>query len=218
MSVRVAVVDYGAGNLRSVVRALEHAGAEACVTANPHDLEDSHAVVMPGVAAAADTMRGLSERGLIEPILRGIRDGKPFLGLCMGLQALLTYSEEGGHQDCLNVIPGAVHKLPPGLKVPQMGWNQVTYRIDHPLLDGIPDGSYFYFVHSFYAEPEQPHVVVATTEYGIRFPSILARGNVFATQFHPEKSGARGLRLYENFVHLANGRPDPRDPRSWPPC
>jgi glutamine amidotransferase len=196
----IAVVDYGAGNLRSVVRALEHAGAEALITSRLADLDRAQAVVLPGVAAAADTMKGLRERGLVEPLLRGIESGKPFLGLCMGLQALLTYSEEGGHQQCLDVIPGAVRKLPGGLKVPQMGWNQVACQAEHALLDGIPDGSYFYFVHSFYAEPSDPAVVVATTEYGVRFPSILARHNVFATQFHPEKSGARGLQLYRNFV------------------
>lgn len=199
----IAVVDYGAGNLRSVLRALEHAGAQAQITASPADVEQASAVVLPGVAAASDTMKGLQERGLVEPLLRSIESGRPFLGLCMGLQALLTYSEEGGHQQCLDVIHGAVRKLPHGLKVPQMGWNQVRCRVEHPLLDGIPDGSYFYFVHSFYAEPDDPGVVVATTEYGLEFPSILARGNVFATQFHPEKSGARGLRLYDNFVRLA---------------
>jgi imidazole glycerol-phosphate synthase subunit HisH len=199
-ALNVAVVDYGAGNLRSVVRALEHAGAEARITSDPADVERAGAVVLPGVAAAADTMKGLNERGLVEPLLRSIRAGKPFLGLCMGLQALLTYSEEGGRQECLDVIPGAVHKLPAGLKVPQMGWNQVACRAEHPLLDGIPNGSFFYFVHSFYAEPDDASVVVATTEYGLRFPSILARDNVFATQFHPEKSGARGLQLYRNFV------------------
>lgn len=196
----IAVVDYGAGNLRSVVRALEHAGAQAEITSVPGDLDRARAIVLPGVAAASDTMKGLEERGLVEPLLRGIKSGKPFLGLCMGLQALLTYSEEGGRQECLGVIPGAVHRLPAGLKVPQMGWNQVTCRAEHPLLDGIPDGSFFYFVHSFYAEPADETVVVATTEYGIRFPSILALDNVFATQFHPEKSGARGLSLYRNFV------------------
>jgi len=195
-----AVVDYGAGNLRSVVRALEHAGAEATVTSNPADLDSSQAIVLPGVAAAADTMRGLQERRLIEPLERNIRYGKPFLGLCMGLQALLTFSEEGGRQECLGIIPGAVRKLPAGLKVPQMGWNQVACRVEHPLLDGIPDQSYFYFVHSFYAEPEDEAAIVATTEYGLRFPAILARDNVFATQFHPEKSGTLGLQLYRNFV------------------
>jgi len=197
----IAVVDYGAGNLRSVVRALEHAGAEARITSSTADLDSAGAIVLPGVAAASDTMRGLQERHLIEPLLRNIRGGKPFLGLCMGLQALLTYSEEGGHQECLDIIPGTVHRLPTGLKVPQMGWNQVTCQAEHPLLDGIPGCSFFYFVHSFYAEPANPTVIVATTEYGLRFPSILARDNVFATQFHPEKSGAHGLQLYRNFVH-----------------
>jgi len=207
MNPYVAVVDYGAGNLRSVVRALEHAGAKAETTSRPEDLERAAAIVLPGVAAAADTMKGLRERGLVEPLLAGIRSGKPFLGLCMGLQALLTYSEEGGRQECLDVIPGAVHKLPAGLKVPQMGWNEIACQAEHPLLDGIPDGTYFYFVHSFYAEPADAGVVVATTEYGVRFPSILARDNVFATQFHPEKSGARGLQLYRNFVGQISGVP-----------
>jgi len=196
----IAVLDYGAGNLRSVVRALEHAGAEAQITSQAADVDRAQAIVLPGVAAAADTMKGLRERGLVEPLMRGIESGRPFLGLCMGLQALLTYSEEGGHQECLDVIPGAVRKLPAGLKVPQMGWNQVACQAEHPLLDGIPDGSFFYFVHSFYAEPSDPSAVVATTEYGVRFPSILARDNIFATQFHPEKSGSRGLQLYRNFV------------------
>ncbi|MBV9120944.1 MAG: imidazole glycerol phosphate synthase subunit HisH [Chloroflexi bacterium] len=196
----IAVVDYGAGNLRSVVRALEHAGADAQVTSSAARVAAAQAVVLPGVAAAADTMRGLEERGLVETLLRVIADGKPFLGLCMGLQALLTFSEEGGRQACLDVIPGAVRRLPAGLKVPEMGWNQVLCSRPHPLLDGIPDGSFFYFVHSFYAEPDDSEVVVASTEYGIRFPSVLAKDNVFATQFHPEKSGAMGLRLYRNFV------------------
>jgi glutamine amidotransferase len=200
----IAVIDYGAGNLRSVVRALEHAGAEARITSRPRDLARAAAIVLPGVAAASDTMRGLRQRSLVEPLLRTIRTGKPFLGLCMGLQALLTFSEEGGHQECLDVIPGAVRKLPAGLKVPQMGWNQVNCQAEHPLLNGIPDGAYFYFVHSFYAEPSDPAVVVATTDYGLRFPSILARDNVFATQFHPEKSGARGLQLYQNFVRVCS--------------
>ena len=193
-------MDYGAGNLRSVARALEQAGAQALVTARGGDLAAANGVVLPGVAAAADTMRGLTQRGLVEPLLRAIESGVPFLGLCMGLQALLTSSEEGGQQACLDVIPGIVHKLPAGLKVPQMGWNQVTLHAEHPLLNGISDGSYFYFVHSFYAEPRDLSVVLGTTEYGLRFASILARDNVFATQFHPEKSGATGLRLYRNFV------------------
>ncbi len=196
----IAIVDYGSGNLRSVTRALEHAGATVEITADPARLNQAQAIVMPGVSAAADTMGGLRERNLVEPLLKEIASGKPFLGLCMGLQALLTYSEEGGHQECLNVIPGVVHKLPPGLKVPEMGWNQVKQLQSHPLLEGIPDCTYFYFVHSFYAAPEDPATIVASTEYGLEFPAILARGNVVATQFHPEKSGDHGLKMYANFV------------------
>jgi glutamine amidotransferase len=199
----IAVVDYGAGNLRSVVRALEYAGAAPRITANAKDLAEAEAIVLPGVGAAQAIMSGLRERDLVEPLLTNIRAGKPFLGLCLGLQALLTFSDEGGRQECLNVIPGAVHKLPDGLKVPQMGWNQVEPRVEHPLLDGIPDGASFYFVHSFYVQPEDESTIVATTEYGIRFPSILAQDNVFATQFHPEKSGGHGLVIYRNFVKQA---------------
>jgi glutamine amidotransferase len=200
------VVDYGAGNLRSVARALEQAGAQAEITPLARDLDNAAAIVLPGVAAAADTMKGLRERGLVDPLLRAIDAGKPFLGLCMGLQALLTYSEEGGRQECLNVIPGAVRKLPSSLKVPQMGWNQVAIEAEHWLLRDIPDNSYFYFVHSFYGEPEDRRVVVGSTEYGLRFAAILARDNVLATQFHPEKSGARGLQLYRNFVQSLRSR------------
>ncbi|HUZ78723.1 MAG TPA: imidazole glycerol phosphate synthase subunit HisH [Chloroflexota bacterium] len=196
----IAVVDYGAGNLRSVVRALEYAGVSAEVTSDADRLAGAAGMVLPGVGAAAATMQGLRERGLVGPVRQFIDSGRPFLGVCMGFQTLLTFSEEGGHQECLDIIPGAVRKLPTGLKVPQMGWNNVTWQRDHPLLRDIPDGSYFYFVHSFYAEPEADETVIATVEYGRRFPAILAQGNVFATQFHPEKSGARGLQIYRNFA------------------
>jgi glutamine amidotransferase len=199
----IAVLDYGAGNLRSVVRALEYAGAQPRITADKADLDAAEAIVLPGVGAAQAIMGGLRERGLVEPLLANIRKGKPFLGLCLGLQALLTYSDEGGRQDCLDVIPGAVHRLPDGFKVPQMGWNQVEARVEHPLLNGIPNGASFYFVHSFYVQPDDEATIVATTEYGVRFPSILAQGNVFATQFHPEKSGSHGLLIYRNFVRQA---------------
>jgi len=156
----VTIVDYGAGNLRSVARAVERVGWQACVTSDPDAVRGARALILPGVGAAADTMRNLRERGLLEPVREYIDSGRPFLGICMGLQALLIVSEEGGEHECLGVIAGRVRRLPPGLKVPHMGWNQVRQRRSHPLFEGIPDNAYFYFVHSYYPEPEDPSVVI----------------------------------------------------------
>ncbi len=200
---RVVVLDYGAGNLRSVVRAVARAGHVPLVSSSARDVERASAVVLPGVGAAADTMRNLREHGLVEPVREFIASGRPFLGVCMGLQALLTLSEEGGEHPCLGVIPGRVVKLLPRLKVPHMGWNSVRQLRPHPVFDGIPDGSYFYFVHSYYALPDDPDVVIGDTEYGVTIPAVVARENLVATQFHPEKSGPMGLRLYENFLEHA---------------
>ncbi|MCK9520978.1 MAG: imidazole glycerol phosphate synthase subunit HisH [Dehalococcoidia bacterium] len=201
---QVVVVDYGAGNLRSVARAIAHVGASPVVSADPDDIAAASALVLPGVGAAADTMANLRSRGLVEPILRYIGDGRPFLGVCMGLQALFDWSEEGGGQECLGVLPGRIRHFPAGeLKVPHMGWNSVDWLRDHPLTSGIPSGSLFYFVHGFYPSPDDPAIALGETEYGVRFPSVVARDNVVATQFHPEKSGANGLRLYANFLAWA---------------
>jgi glutamine amidotransferase len=202
MTIRIVVVDYGAGNLRSVARALAHVGVEPVVTDDPPSLAAADAVVLPGVGAAGDTMRNLRERGLEGPLRDFIATGRPFFGVCMGLQALFDWSEEGGGQECLGILPGRVLRFPPGpdLKVPHMGWNTVEWRRDHPVVQGIPSGSYFYFVHSFYPAPNDPDAVLGVTQYGIEFASMVAWRNVVATQFHPEKSGSLGLRLYENFV------------------
>ena len=197
---RVVIVDYGAGNLRSVERAVARAGFEPLVSGRPEDAAAAGVLIVPGVGAAADTMRNLRERGLVEPIRRHISAGRPFLGVCMGLQALLTVSEEGGEHECLGVIPGRVRRLPGGLKVPHMGWNRVRQRRPHPVFDGIPDGAYFYFVHSYYPDPEDGSVVVSETDYGVTFASVVAADSLVATQFHPEKSGDMGLRFYENFL------------------
>ena len=196
----VVIVDYGAGNLRSVERAVARAGFESVISGRPEDVAAAGVLIVPGVGAAADTMRNLRERGLVEPIRRYIAAGRPFLGVCMGLQALLTVSEEGGEHECLGIIPGRVKKLPGGQKVPHMGWNQVRQSRPHPIFDGIPDESYFYFVHSYYPAPADPAVVIGETDYGMRFASVLARDNIVATQFHPEKSGEMGLRMYQNFL------------------
>jgi imidazole glycerol-phosphate synthase subunit HisH len=202
---QVVIVDYGAGNLRSVARAIAHNGFEPRVTCEAKAIESAEALVLPGVGAAADTMRNLQQGGLVEPIREYVESGRPFLGVCMGQQALLTLSEEGGEHSCLDVIPGRVKRLPSGRKVPHMGWNRVRQRVEHPVFEGIEDGAYFYFVHSYYPVPEAEDVVVGETEYGVTFASVLARDNVVATQFHPEKSGEDGLRFYGNFLRAAFG-------------
>jgi glutamine amidotransferase len=200
MPPRVVIVDYGAGNLRSVARAVAHVGHEPEVTSDPHDVSAADALILPGVGAAADTMRNLREHKMVEPVREYIASGRPFFGVCMGQQALLSVSEEGGEHECLGIIPGRVKKLPGGQKVPHMGWNNVRQTSAHPIFEGIPDESYFYFVHSYYPEPADPSVVIGETEYGVTFASVLARDNIVATQFHPEKSGEMGLRMYRNFL------------------
>ncbi len=202
----VVVVDYGAGNLRSVRRAIEHAGARASVSHDPRVVAGASAVVLPGVGAAADTMEKLRRRGLVEPLLEVIASGRPFLGVCMGMQALFDLSEEGGSHPCLGVLPGRVVRFATGAPVPHMGWNTLDIVSSHPLLAGVASGAHVYFVHSYYPAPGDPTMVVAETEYGERFASVVARDNVMATQFHPEKSGRTGLRIYENFVMLASSR------------
>jgi imidazole glycerol-phosphate synthase subunit HisH len=204
--VKAIIVDYGAGNLRSVARAVEHCGCSCDITDHPAALADAEAVIVPGVGAAADTMRNLREGGFVDPLRRFIASKRPFLGVCMGLQALMTYSEEGGRHECLDVLPGRVTRFPEGMRVPQMGWNQVWQKKPHPVMRDIADGAYFYFVHSYYVEPEDLESIAATTDYGVLFPSLVVKDNVVATQFHPEKSGANGLRFYANFLRLAEGR------------
>jgi len=194
------VLDYGAGNLRSVVRAVERVGGVPRVTNRAADVEAARVVILPGVGAAADTMRNLRACGLVEPVREFIASGRPFLGVCMGLQALLTYSEEGGRHDCLDIIPGVVRRLPDGQKVPHMGWNTVHQTRPHPIFAGIPDQSYFYFLHSYHVEVEDGDCVIGETEYGRVFPAVVARDNIVATQFHPEKSGEHGLQVYANFL------------------
>lgn len=202
----IVIVDYGAGNLRSVERAVAHAGVQPLVTALPDAIADARALIVPGVGAAEDTMTHLREGGLAQPIIDYIASGRPFLGVCMGMQALFELSEEGGRHECLGVLPGRIVRFPLGMTVPHMGWNTVHLSSPHPLFEGVPQDSYFYFVHSYHPSPGDPSIVIAETEYeGVRFPSVVGRDNVVATQFHPEKSGEDGLRLYANFVTLALG-------------
>ncbi len=200
----IAIVDYGAGNLRSVTKGLQAAGASVAVTSDPREVAAADSLVIPGVAAASDTMWGLRSRRLIEPVLSALHTGKPFLGICMGLQALMTSSEEGDGEACLDIFHGPVLKLPVGTKVPHMGWNQVEQqRPGCWLFNGIPTGANFYFVHSFYAVPDDPALSIAETEYGVRFASVLVRDTIAATQFHPEKSGRWVLQMLENFARFA---------------
>ena len=200
--IKLVVIDYQSGNLRSVARALESVGVSPLVSGDPGELSNADAVVFPGVGSGPAAMAALRQRGLVEPLREYIASGRPFLGVCLGLQLLLERTEEGDAR-CLRIIPGEVKRLPGGLKVPHMGWNSVQIGAEHPVLRGIPQGSHFYFVHSYYAAPDEAKSVAGTTEYGFPFCSVYANGNLVATQFHPEKSGPVGLRVYENFVALA---------------
>jgi len=201
--VKLVVVDYGAGNLHSVARAVTHAGTRPLITSNPAYLSDAEALVVPGVGAAADTMANLRRSGFIEPIREYVASGRPFLGVCMGLQALFDISEEGGVHECLGILPGRVVRLPDHVKVPHIGWNTVKIVRSHPIFEDIPDESYFYFLNSYHPQPDDIDVVIGETDYGVSFPSVVARDNIVATQFHPEKSGAVGLRMYQNFLLMA---------------
>ncbi len=211
----VAVIDYGMGNLRSVAQAVLAAahgsGVEVCITADPEQVRSADRIVLPGQGAMRDCMRELQDSGMLPAVLEAAAH-KPLFGVCVGMQMLLAHSAEGdGPQGtaCLGLLPGRVVKFdlagqhqPDGsrYKVPQMGWNQVWQAQPHPIWEGVPDGSHFYFVHSFYAQPSDARHSAGETEYGVRFTSALARDNIFATQFHPEKSADFGLALYRNFL------------------
>jgi glutamine amidotransferase len=199
----IAIIDYGAGNLRSVANAITKLGYHPRVTSDPSEVLDSAAVILPGVGAAADTMNSLEKLDMTDTIRQLIQQGRPFFAICVGLQILLSRTEEGGGHECLGIIPGKVKRLPQGLKIPHIGWNQVKQRFTHPVFEGIPDEANFYFVHSFYAEPEDTSVVAGTTSYGVSMCSMVIEDNLIATQFHPEKSGAHGLKMYANFLKIA---------------
>ena len=211
----IAIIDSGIANLRSVEKGFERVGVPARVVREPSHLRDAAGIVLPGVGAFADGIATLERAGFIDPIRHAIESGKPVLGICLGLHFLFSESEEFGLHKGLDLLRGRVRRFPHGarssslipqssvLKVPHMGWNRVYLRRDAPIMEGIPDGSYFYFVHSFYVDPEDDGVAAGVTEYGIPFTSLIWRDNLFATQFHPEKSQALGLRLLANFGRLA---------------
>lgn len=199
----LVVLDYGAGNLRSVEKAFVHLGHPPLISSDPATALAARALVLPGVGAAGQIMASLKRLELDDAIRAYISSGRPFLGVCMGMQVLMDWSDEDGGQQCLGVFRGSVRRLPVGLKVPHMGWNSVHQVAPHPMWRGIPDESFFYFVHSYAVCPDDEAARAGLTEYGILFPSALARDNVFGTQFHPEKSGARGLRVYQNFIEWA---------------
>lgn len=202
---RIVIVDAGIGNLRSVQKGFEHIGAKPLITQDPAIVVGAEAVVLPGVGAFGDGMDGLRSRGLDVALLDVVERGIPFLGICVGLQLLFEESEEMGTHRGLGVLPGRVVRFPSDLTVPHMGWNQIEQKRPHPLLDGVPDCAFAYFAHSYHAITHDESIVVATTDYGSPFPSVVARDKVWAIQFHPEKSQQVGLRILQNFVERVNG-------------
>jgi glutamine amidotransferase len=200
---KIAVINYGGGNIGSVVNALAKLGYRPTVTDAVPDILSADAVFLPGVGAAADTMKSLAAAGLDDAVRKLVELKRPLFAICVGLQVLLTGTEEGGDHKCMDIIPGRVRKLPAGLKIPHMGWNQVKQVNAHPIFSGIPDNTNFYFVHSYYVHPLDRGVVAGVTEYGIEFCSMIIKDNLFATQFHPEKSGEAGLKMYSNFLKMA---------------
>jgi glutamine amidotransferase len=210
----IGVVDYGMGNLRSVSKALESLGFSTLVSGSAAELSRCRGIVLPGVGAFRDCMGNLGRQGLLPFLGDVLADGRPFLGICLGLQVLFTESEEFGRHKGIGFFPGKVVRFPSGmrsplgaggssaLKVPHMGWNRVEFTMDHPALRGIPCGTYFYFVHSYYVEPGEPAVTACRTSYGVEFTAGVGRGNLLAVQFHPEKSQVAGLALLANFGRL----------------
>lgn len=199
----IAVIDYGMSNLRSVRHAFEYLGADARIVDSPAALADAHALVVPGDGAFGPAMENLRARGWLEPISRAVERGMPFLGICLGMQLLFDSSKEMGDHRGLGVLRGRVKKFPTTAgKIPQIGWNQLRVRGACKFLNGVRDGAYAYFVHSYYCEADEPGVVTAQTDYGIEYASVVEKDNVWGAQFHPEKSGEDGLRMLRNFLAL----------------
>ena len=197
----IAIVNYGVGNLRSVKRALEKIGATPLITLKAEDLVNADAIILPGVGSFKSAMDGL--KPILQSLYEAVKSGKPILGICLGLQLYFEWSEEGGGVKGLGLIEGYVDRLPDTVKVPHMGWNTIKIGAACPLIEGVPDGAYVYFVHSYKVNPKRHENIVATTSYGVEFPSIVeAKPSIFGTQFHPEKSGKVGLTMLKNFIEL----------------
>ena len=200
---KLKIVDYGMGNLRSVAKAFEHVGVATAISSDPEVIAAAPAIVLPGVGAFPEAAREIDRRGLAEPIVAAAGGGVPVLGICLGMQLLFESSAEHGGADGLALLPGSVERLEaPGMKLPHIGWAHLHHEADSPLTAGIADGEPFYFVHSYAVRPE-PEDLLATAEHGERFAAVVGRGNVLGTQFHPEKSGAAGLRMLVNFAAVA---------------
>jgi len=201
----IAIIDYGMGNLRSVEKAFEYVGHNARITSKTSDILDASHVVLPGVGGFPECMKNLSRAGLIDAVYKSIESGKPFLGICLGLQLLFTESEEFGYHKGLDVLKGRVvrFKSDDRIKIPHMGWNQIRILKSSPVLDGIPDGAFVYFVHSYYVVPDDEDVICTITDYGGEFVSSVYKDNIFACQFHPEKSHNIGLKMLNNFGKLS---------------
>ena len=202
MQPRIVIIDYGMGNLRNVQKGFEKVGTEARVTRNKNEIGRASAIVLPGVGAFRDCMENLDKYGLIDPVLDALRKGKPYLGICLGLQILFSESEEFGSHKGLDVIKGRVVRFRPDPehKVPHMGWNTIEKEKDTPILEEIRSGDFFYFVHSYYVVPEEKDCISTVTPYGTNFASSIWKENIFATQFHPEKSQEKGLSILERFA------------------
>ncbi|MBI3465983.1 MAG: imidazole glycerol phosphate synthase subunit HisH [Planctomycetes bacterium] len=204
----ITIIDYGMGNLRSVQKGFEKVGHQAIVTSDPDTIARASKLVLPGVGAFGDAMLELRRRELIDPLRQYIESGRPFLGICLGLQLLFDVGHEGGRHQGLGILRGEVVRfdVPPEYKVPHMGWNQLLIRRPAPLLDGLQTGTHVYFVHSYYVVPQDKSIIAAEAEYPRPFTAMIWRDNIFATQFHPEKSQADGLRMLRNFAELGDGR------------
>ena len=202
MTPRIAIVDYGMGNLRSVQKAIERVGYFAEITQNPQKIRDATHVVVPGQGAFCDAKRCLEKNKLIGAVIKAIESGKPFLGICLGLQLLMTTSFENGNHKGLNIIPGAVIRFNGNMKIPHIGWNQLILKKSGIIFEGLANNSYAYFDHSYYVRPNDPSVIAITTDYGGEFTSMIWKDNIIATQFHPEKSQKVGLQILTNFGQM----------------
>ncbi|OGS25449.1 MAG: imidazole glycerol phosphate synthase, glutamine amidotransferase subunit [Elusimicrobia bacterium RIFOXYB2_FULL_48_7] len=200
----IAIIDYGVGNLRSISKSVELLGGKPVITTDKKIVSKSSGIILPGVGAFKPAMKMLRNSGLAGVIGKLSAEGRPILGICLGMQLFFTLSREGGVTKGLGLIDGTVEKLPvKKLKLPQMGWNNVRFQITNPVFNDVKNNSYFYFVHSYYCKPKDKKTVIAVTDYSIKFPSVIRKGNIIGTQFHPEKSSGQGLNMLKNFVELA---------------